>query len=515
MSRLLLLLLIACAGLGLGTHGCILPVPPPGQPPEMLSGELRAVVPPPGSPFRTIGTDVIGRFQLRSAGGDVRTHPGIAILETPTGRIVATAVRVNEVSNVDALCDWMSAFALSGPLGGILPLSACTLEVFTNPDVFIGTTVSVLFAQQIANGDLCNSGNGFCIVLNGLFGKGLPAIDPNTATIPLHPGPGDGGPTSMVDKFDGFLDPEQQARLGCGPFLGNDCDFDGIQLFHAEAVALFRGEALARTGEGTPRRTVIGTGDVALPGGRDPFSYFSDPVGYRWDPGRDGCVVGLSNLDTWQPGYGTAVRNDLIASQGLMPSAADQCDLDPGDHAGNGLDGYQVPIPDALCPPFPFSWFDQTGDEFSVPEIEASFPTELAIVSENLSRLFDGITFAIEPACDPTTGCGVDGEYLAVTSVELADDPSGAPRFRWLWETGAQYVVTEATGDLAGFAGWTLHAFGPEVSRAGGDFGVPFLLADPSGDTAAPASSLTWTGDGDPGAAAYGVGRRWRPRRLH
>jgi hypothetical protein len=75
---------------------------------------------------------------------------------------------------------------------------------------------------------------------------------------------------------------------------------------------------------------------------------------------------------------------------------------------------------------------------------------------------------------------------LAYTTTPLDDDPhaDGAP-LRWVWESGAEYEVTSATGDLAGFApingeSWRLHVFGPELSRVSGtETGVVIFLSPP------------------------------------
>jgi len=553
MRRCLLTLLLLASPFALGADGCAGPAPPAGLAGETWVGELRPVVPPPGSPFRSVGSEAVGRFRLTASGGDVRTHPDTAVLDTGTGRIVAQAVAVNEVRNVDpasgrprlagatdpcptgaeascwsvpgdptdqgadafdALCDWTAAADLFDDVPVPLPTTSCLLEVFENPEPVPGLGgIPEVISVQLGGGDACNGGSlGVCLVTNAVFGR--TPFDPTTAILPLHPGLADtdfnGGPT-----LASLLTDAQEAALGCGPYFGTSCDTDGLRPFHAEAAAVLRSAALDATGEGAIRRTEADTGDVTLPGGRNPFDYFADPAGRRWNPSVDGCVVGLMNLS----GDGAAIRADLV-ELGASPLEADQCDADPGDHAGNGvaLDGYRAPIPDAVVPvlPLSFSYFDQTGDEWTPAEIETLFPTELALVAENLARLLDALTAVADPACDPATGCGIRAEYEAVAAVELTDDPSGLPRFRWLWETGAQYVVTEASGDLAPFLGWTLHAFGPEESRVAGEaFGVAFLLADPTSAIAAPDSPLSVRGDGGDGmpgtaddtvgAAAYGV----------
>jgi hypothetical protein len=321
----------------------------------------------------------------------------------------------------DTMCKATQNFDVPGALGALLPLTSCVIAVFNNPDPVIGTTVPAILGEQLANGDRCNGGPGtgpaplpgtadiistFCIVLNPLLGK--PSFDPNTAVIPLHPGLNDLAGMGTSAGLAGYLSPEQQALLGCGDFYSTNCNSQGIDMFNFEGSVVFQGfpqtEHAARPLEGAiATRFLPQLGrTVQLPGARSVFNYFDDPEGYRWNPNVDGCVVGLTNLDAWQAGYGTAVRNDLIANQGLTPAEADQCDLDPGDHAGNGagLDGYQVPIPDTLVPlPNVFPFFDQTGAEFSVDEIRELFPTELAIVSVNLFRLLVGLGTAIqEPA---------------------------------------------------------------------------------------------------------------------
>jgi hypothetical protein len=81
---------------------------------------------------------------------------------------------------------------------------------------------------------------------------------------------------------------------------------------------------------------------------------------------------------------------------------------------------------------------------------------------------------------NPLPCCNV-ASTLGLTTRAPDEDPSQPSLRHWLWETGAEYLVTEATGDLEDFQGWTLFAFGPERSRvSGNEVGVPFLLSPPS-----------------------------------
>jgi len=333
----------------------------------------------------------------------------------------------------DTTCKATQNFDVPGLLGALLPLTSCVIAVFNNPDPVVGTTVPAILAEQLANGDRCNANGDFCLVFNGILGK-VP-FSTESAVIPLHPGLRDGAVTMNVNGLGGFLSPEQQGLLGCGPFYGTDCDRQGIDLFNLEASVLFQAfpqaEHAGELLEGAiATRWIPGTGTVQLPGARSVFNYFDDPEGFRWNPNVDGCVVGLSNLDAWSgTGLGTAIRNDLIASQGLTAAEADQCDDDPANGLG-GIDGYQVPIPDALVPAGPFENFDQTGALFTVDEIRSLYPTEMAIVSANLFRLMVGLGSAIqEPAgvCtfDDPLNCDFMNSFFETTAVQRPERRAG------------------------------------------------------------------------------------------
>ena len=97
--------------------------------------------------------------------------------------------------------------------------------------------------------------------------------------------------------------------------------------------------------------------------------------------------------------------------------------------------------------------------------------------------------------------------FQLLGTTEREDDPSGAPRLRWVWETGAEYAIDEASDVLAPFLGGRLHAAGPEVSRVAGEAtGVGFFAALPDG-VAPPASDFIVRTQGLDGilGAAYGV----------
>jgi hypothetical protein len=79
----------------------------------------------------------------------------------------------------------------------------------------------------------------------------------------------------------------------------------------------------------------------------------------------------------------------------------------------------------------------------------------------------------------------------------LADDPSGPPLVRWLWESGSEYEITAAHGDLAEFLGGVAHVLGPEESRLPGSaVGMPIVLVPPPGDPVASGSPWVFAGKG-------------------
>ncbi len=298
----------------------------------------------------------------------------------------------------DTTCSATQNLVIPGNLGNLLPITSCVISIFNNPDPIPGLgNVPAVLGQTLADGDFFN-GSAACLVFCNILGKTFGGGDPSTATIPLHPGRNDAVQTGAT-SFTGFLSPEQQALLGCGPFYQTDCNVDGIDLFNLEASVLYQAFPQSEHG-GIPlngaiaTRFIPGVGTIQLPGARSVFTYFSDPVGYRWDPTVDGCVVGLTNLGA----YGAQVRADLI-SRGISAANADQCDDDPADGAGVG---YLVPIPDGANPGNRIN-FDNAGPSYTVEQIRTLFPTEMAIVSENLVRLLAGISGLI----DPDSGCSV------------------------------------------------------------------------------------------------------------
>jgi hypothetical protein len=133
------------------------------------------------------------------------------------------------------------------------------------------------------------------------------------------------------------------------------------------------------------------------------------------------------------------------------------------------------------------------------PFTDQTWSSSMAVLSWNYLEGLVVLSFAADPGnvlnseFDPDDPLRADGCSLAnplpccnvastlgLTTRAPEEDPSQPPLRRYLWETGAEYLVTEATGDLGDFLGWTLFAYGPEQSRVSGEeVGVPFFLSPP------------------------------------
>ena len=100
--------------------------------------------------------------------------------------------------------------------------------------------------------------------------------------------------------------------------------------------------------------------------------------------------------------------------------------------------------------------------------------------------------------------CSSLGFLLFVTSL-LGDDPNAPPTVRYLWQAGALYDVTDATGDLAAYAGGTVHVLGLERARGGvATYGVPLVLF-PAGATLDPATPFAVAPPIAPEAPSFGL----------
>jgi hypothetical protein len=308
----------------------------------------------------------------------------------------------------DTFCKATQTLEIPGDLGSFLPVTSCVIGLFNNTDELVPgliPNVPALLSSILAEGDHFTEGL-ICGLFCHVFGKGTSSplaspfalpFDEDTSSIPLHPGLFDAA-SAMDRGLDFFLSPEQEALLGCGPFYGTSCHTDGIDFYNLEASVLFQRNLQTEHG-GIPLKGAIGTrfvqgvGSVQLPGTRSVFTYFDVPQAYRWNPVVDGCVVGLDLLPN-----GAAIEADLLA-RGVSAAAIDQCD------------GYIVHRPDGDGPPFgigptgALATPDTSGIPYTVDELRRMFPTEMALVSENLIRLFVALDTII---AGPGSGCSLE-----------------------------------------------------------------------------------------------------------
>jgi hypothetical protein len=443
-----------------------------------------------------------------------------------------------------------------------LDLSVGGLTVFNSlnqtatPPVTIATAVSNLLAGDATGlvlagllgvpipGGSCDSGdvasNTFC---NPLVPLSIDPFDGPALTVGeavaagLTPTPIDGA-VLYASGLQAQLSDEQQALLGCGPFYRIFCDGVGIALVNAEAGTLFQSllgfEGIPIPELGNPGSDgAFNTADDVTLLATNPFQTQPGTVGFQ---GAPICTR-----------YENGQMSVLPGCRGAGP---DGLPGTPDDDAGYNMaqDGTTTgpgPIDPAYRRFQPF-----TSSVATVPELQSQFfISEMAVLSWNAAMTFaalsappymidtngddipdfntdvngdgwpdsdfigqdefditrpfraDGCSFAAPYACGSIQAFG------AVLTRELDDDPSGPPQRRWVWETGAEYVQTDlATDDLEGFATWTFHALGPEVSRrdTSDEAGVLFVLGPPDEIVEPPDSPLVVRGpgaDGLPGTA--------------
>lgn len=85
------------------------------------------------------------------------------------------------------------------------------------------------------------------------------------------------------------------------------------------------------------------------------------------------------------------------------------------------------------------------------------------------------------------------------------DDPLAPPALRWIWEAGALYDVVEATGDLAPYAGGSVHVLGLERARANvAALGVPLVLV-PASETLDPETPFAIATPAAPESPSFGL----------
>ncbi len=449
--------------------------------------------------------DRIGGFRLESDGtGDLREAPGPAALAVPgagaaAGELVGQPVRANEVRRVDPATGRplagdapVGASCFTGLETGCLPSDQCrpaaggplapcsipgSVDLFRVLNLsggilagveagllsFWNSTNSVITGDPIAPEDVLSdadvslsellanvlAGNS---VANLFLSQGIAQTSVPFVTLSADPcdgflsdcvTPGPAGSSFLGEEeatSSSLLSPAQQGLLGCGEFRGTNCEVEGVGLLLSEASALL--QCLGSVGPDWD----FGDAEVAQP-----------------------CTVGHAGSDA-------CVRRDDDTTS-ILPGCRGPGDSDYDANVDGDPSGLVHPLTDqalssemaALSFNFVMSLvvFSALGDP-SDP-----FPDPLERLDPADPLRLDGCSFRKPQLCRSLLGQSF--------AEERADDPSGPPRRRWLWETGAEYDVANATGRfLEDFLGWSLHAIGPEPSRAGGaGEGLLFLLAPP------------------------------------
>jgi len=348
---------------------------------------------------------------------------------------------------------------LAGP-GGRIPVVSLSLDA----------------ADVAKNGAVASGGP------SGFFAPG--ALNP-AADFALGGFPGN---HNQFQTLAQVLTPEQQALVGCGPFLGTACDGGSNQATSASApggLGLLQSEAAALL---------------------QSFAPAGDPE-FRTD---DATVA--------QPGTAGAAAPACLRSVGATPVGIAGCRApgEPGFSAQDGPDpsGVSMGFPAGIGP-VPALGSPVLGPVAHVqghPFTGQAWRSELAALSWNLQMLLVAFNVRVgTPGADPATSFDGNAPYrtdgcsyvkpqrcllvrqFAAEAARLAPgDPTGVPTLRWLWARGRLYRVASASGRFAGYRGgwlvdgslvepWDARApapalgqalFAPEGDDADGD-GVP------------------------------------------
>jgi hypothetical protein len=392
-----------------------------------LSRQRFPTLPVPGA----VGSD--GTFSLTSANdSDLRLFPGVAELLTPRGRLHAVGAGLLQIRRRDVV---------SGrPLRDDAPAGA-RCETGAEPACLPLLTPGGLEILNV----VCSASIGFSSVDRLVCG--VPSLPiPRSYTAPLG------------------------ALVGCGPLYGTRCDPTqppassepaGLDLLNAEASALL--QSWVRPGSppivwpvepagpqpGTigfpagPICTRVGPNGLVtiLPGCRGPG-----------DPGYDPAVDGANPTGTtigFPPGVGSLPTPGL-PTLGPILWGSGRADL-----AALSWNLQMLLVAGSAAPGTP-----------GVDPVETYDPA-------NAYRT-DGCSFAVPQSCSAVRAL----RSLAVDP--FADDPSAPPVRRWVWETGAIYRVTEASGEFAALVGGLLYVPGPlAATTRDAALIVPFFATPP------------------------------------
>lgn len=483
-------------------------------------GEVARAVRPTlleGEPEESVGT-----FSMQSADGrDLRVAPGSLEVITGDGTLRGVAEQVSERARRDptsgrplragAAADDVCALGTepaclpAQPMGSEAPgenqaiyTAVCSSSIGFNSldrsvcaqSVFMGTTLPLpgVSTAQLLSLLLSGSATAVATAVNPAF------LGPNAAVsripiVSLAIGASDGTPTgpfslqgpnygeglvhNVRQTLDQVLTPAQRGLFGCGPFHGPSCDGGipgnpfggsapgGLDVRRAEAAALVQAW-LPAGGDATDA-------SVAQPG----------TLGASAGPGCVQATAGGST--TTLPGCRTPGDPAFDASvDGADPASV---------HLGFPFAQVGIPFPGAaVLGPIAFaSGQPFTGQAWQSETAALSFNLQTTLVALSAGgRPLDATESRFDPADGYRAGtcsyvepwrCTEVRAFRSAVVDELPDDPSGAPARRFLWETGALYRITEATGAFEPILGGALVVPGPVATAVPGAAAlVPILI---------------------------------------
>lgn len=325
--------------------------------------------------------------------------------------------------------------------------ATCGQSVFTTPPTMPGTRHSELSMSSLLSNILAGNRTAATLATNFLAGTPVPLVPLNVDPCDRFLSNDQAGCTNIVARtsaaffgagsnatLNEVLTDEQEALLGCGPFYGTDCEADGIDLLNVE-------------------RSVLLQSFGGLGGDYD-LSYFS--------PGFGG----------WQ--YGTGLPQPGASPPFIGPKPVN------GQCAGATQLG--VPCTDLSGQPLQGGGYGNSTGQ--------TFQSEMAALSFNMQSLLVAFS-APAPTTDPSVLDASNPFSRAPGQCSFAQPqycssvwtffsyathtPDGESR--WLWESGAEYRIVDAFGDVGDYNGGVVHVLGVEESRTReASLGVPIAL---------------------------------------
>jgi hypothetical protein len=286
--------------------------------------------------------------------------------------------------------------------------TACALNIFSSPALLPPPSPAIplafIFSSLFAGNPAIN-GAGFAAL-------GAPQPLPLVALDSTKPA----GQLNLSSA----LTVQQQALLGCGSLFGTNCTSNGIGPLTLSAGAFVQSFPSFLSAHLTNDMSIAQPGTVGFAGGA-------------------GCAALPGCRGVADAGYNAAIDGNPGNVAFVPPAGFTAMSL-----------GYQQP-----GHPFTGQTWQNVLAGFSW-----NFLMMLVTQSSNWDRQPLANASTVQCSYLAPQLCSSVQSYLRLIGIPLADNPNGTSP-RWLWESGADYTIAQASGEFAGLLGDSLHGFGP------------------------------------------------------